>query len=193
VHVACRRLAYPCREKRRGTCRTPRLLIHDPKTKTYQLNPEYHDVAPYIDITEVLERLIERRRRSEPANPGSDPGKEQVVRDACCSDAVLGESCPRELYDAVFRGEKILIRVAHCNAGSRIQLIKLVALMRYVYDVVFEQLARSAVSRSELERGDVAEIDRRARELAEEVRRVGEACFGYHKAGKGRNREGFSR
>jgi len=192
VHAACKRLAYPCREKRRSTCGMPQLLIHDPKTKTYQLNPVYHDIAPYIDITKALERLIERRRRSKPTDSGSDPGKEQVLHDACCSDAVLGEGCPRELYDAVFRGEANLIRVAHCNSRSRIQVIKLVALMRYVYDVVFEQLARSAVSRGELSGRDIMEIDRRARELAEEVRRVGRACFGYHKAERGRNREGFS-
>jgi hypothetical protein len=192
VHAACRRLAYPCREKRRGTCGTPQLLIHNPKTKTYQLNPEYHDVGSYIDITKALERLIERRRRSKPADSGSDPGKERVLRGACCGDAVLSEGCPRGFYDAVFRGEANLIRVAHCNARSRIQVVKLVALMRYVYDTVFEQLARSTINRGELSRRDIMEIDRRAKELAEEVRRAGKACFGYHKAERGRNREGFS-
>jgi hypothetical protein len=193
IHAACQRLAYPCKERKKDKCAMPRLLIHDPNTKKYKLNPEYHDVAQYIKIHDVLNRIVKRMHRNiHSTTSNTESGKDQELPDACCDDVVMCGHCPQEWYNEVFEGRKVLIRIVHSNAGNLIQLIKLVALLMKLLGVVFEALVACAVRRGELSKDDVKGIVKKAGELTKRVRKTGKVCFGYHKGVKGKNREKFS-
>jgi hypothetical protein len=193
IHAACQRLAYPCKERKKEKCAMPRLLIHDPNTKTYRLNPEYHDVAQYVNIHNVLNRIIKRvHRNPHSTTSNTASGKDQKLPDACCDDAVIRDHCPQEWYDEVFEGRKVLIRIVHGNARNLVELIKLVTLLMKLLGVILEALVTCAVKRGVLSKDDVKEIVKKAEELAERVRKTGKVCFGYHKGEKGKNREKFS-